>query len=92
MVRQDDAPAARAARPTAEAKQLEEEMIQSFRVFDLNGTGYVSPPQLKHAMANMLISKGKTLTDEEEEELVRVADVDHDGIIDYKNFARMICN
>ncbi len=55
--------------------ETEDDIREAFRVFDKDGTGYVSVAELKHAM----ISLGERLTEEEVDELTREADIDADG-------------
>ncbi|KAF9789866.1 anthrax edema factor in complex with calmodulin and pyrophosphate [Thelephora terrestris] len=62
----------------------EEEIKEAFEVFDKDGNGYISAAELKHAMSNL----GENLTDVEVYDMVREADLDGDGQIDYEEFAR----
>lgn len=56
-------------------RETDEDIREAFRVFDKDGTGYVSVTELKHAM----ISLGERLNDEEVNEMIREADLDADG-------------
>ena len=56
-------------------RETEEDIREALRVFDKDGTNYVSVAELKHAM----ISLGERLTEEEVDELIREADIDADG-------------
>ena len=58
----------------------EEELVEAFKVFDKDGNGFISAAELRHVMTNL----GEKLTDEEVDEMIREADVDGDGEIDYK--------
>eukprot|EP00930_Biecheleria_cincta_P075334 TRINITY_DN6249_c0_g1_i1.p1 TRINITY_DN6249_c0_g1~~TRINITY_DN6249_c0_g1_i1.p1 ORF type:complete len:963 (-),score=197.04 TRINITY_DN6249_c0_g1_i1:30-2864(-) len=49
----------------------EEELMEAFKVFDRNGSGYISVAELRHVMTNL----GEKLTDEEIDEMVREADI-----------------
>ena len=42
--------------------------------------------QLRHVMTNL----GEKLTDEEVEEMIREADIDGDGQVNYEEFVRMM--
>ncbi|MGF1924183.1 MAG: EF-hand domain-containing protein [Bacteroidia bacterium] len=64
----------------------EEELIEAFEVFDRDGNGLISAAELRHVMTNL----GKKLTEEEVDEIIREADIDGDGGINYEEFVRMI--
>ena len=49
-------------------------------VFDKDGNGYISAAELRHVMTNL----GEKLTDEEVDEMIREADIDGDGQINYE--------
>ena len=57
----------------------EEELKEAFRVFDRNGDGFISAPELRLVMTNL----GEKLTDEEVEDMIREADLDGDGLVNY---------
>lgn len=52
---------------------------EAFRVFDRNGDGFISAPELRLVMTNL----GEKLTDEEVEDMIREADLDGDGVVSY---------
>ncbi|RUP42862.1 calmodulin [Jimgerdemannia flammicorona] len=58
------------------ADQLTEDQIsefkEAFKVFDKDGNGFISAAELRHVMTSL----GKTLSDEEVDEMIRKADVD----------------
>lgn len=58
----------------------EEDMRAAFQVFDRNGNGFISAAELRHIMTNL----GERLTDDQIDEMMRVADIDGDGLINYK--------
>jgi len=64
----------------------EEELIEAFKVFDRDGNGYISAAELRHVMCNL----GEKLTDEEVDDMIREADVDGDGEINYQEFVKMM--
>eukprot|EP00828_Plagiopyla_frontata_P003878 TRINITY_DN112_c0_g1_i1.p1 TRINITY_DN112_c0_g1~~TRINITY_DN112_c0_g1_i1.p1 ORF type:complete len:225 (-),score=52.66 TRINITY_DN112_c0_g1_i1:190-864(-) len=64
----------------------EEELIEAFKVFDRDGNGLISAAELRHVMTNL----GEKLTDEEVDEMIREADIDGDGQINYEEFVRMM--
>ena len=49
-------------------------------MFDQDGNGFISRAELKHAMCNL----GERLTEEEVDEMIRDADVDGDGQVNYE--------
>jgi calmodulin len=66
----------------------EEELIEAFKVFDRDSNGLISGQELKHVMTSL----GEKITDEEVDEMIREADIDGDGYINYEEFVRMIIN
>lgn len=64
----------------------EDDVRDAFRVFDVNGMGLISAQELRHVVTNL----GEKLTDEEANEMVRVADADGDGLINYNDFINMM--
>ncbi len=64
----------------------EDEVINAFRVFDKEGNGCIGSGELKHIMTTI----GDKLTEDEVEEMIREADIDGDGYINYEEFVRMM--
>ena len=64
----------------------EEELKEAFKVFDKDGNGFISAAELRHVMTNL----GEKLTDEEVDEMIREADVDGDGQVNYDEFVKMM--
>ena len=60
----------------------ESELIEAFKVFDRDGNGFISAAELRHVMTNL----GEKLSDEEVDEMIREADIDGDGQINYEGF------
>ena len=58
----------------------EEEIREAFRVFDKDGNGFISSAELRHVMTNL----GEKLTDDEVDEMIKEADIDGDGQINYE--------
>ena len=50
------------------------------QVFDKDGNGYISAAELRHVMTNL----GEKLTNEEVDEMIREADLDGDGQVNYE--------
>ncbi|URE02718.1 hypothetical protein MUK42_19654 [Musa troglodytarum] len=64
----------------------EEELKEAFRVFDKDQDGFISAAELRHVMTNL----GEKLADEEVDEMIREADVDGDGQINYDEFVKIM--
>lgn len=58
----------------------EEEIREAFKVFDKDDNGFISSSELKSVMANL----GEKLTDDEIDEMIREADEDGDGQVNYE--------
>ena len=65
---------------------VEDEILEAFKVFDKDGNGLISARELKHVMANL----GETLSEEEVDGMIKEADTDGDGSINYKEFFVMV--
>ena len=64
----------------------EEEIREAFRVFDKDGNGFISAAELRHVMTNL----GEKLTDEEVDEMIREADIDGDGQVNYEGVYNLL--
>ncbi len=64
----------------------EEELREAFRVFDKDGNGFISAAELRHVMTNL----GEKLTDDEVDEMIREADLDGDGMVNYEGNLNLI--
>jgi calmodulin len=67
------------ARKMKDNGQSEEEIRDAFKVFDKDGNGFISAAELRHVMTNL----GEKLTDDEVDEMIREADADGDGQVNY---------
>jgi len=66
---------------------IQKDIVDAFKVFDKDGNGFISAAELRHVMMNLGKQK---LSEEDAEEMIREADVDGDGQINYEDFvARM---
>ncbi|KAH7666126.1 calcium-binding protein CML protein [Dioscorea alata] len=65
---------------------FEEELKEAFNVFDKDQNGYISPTELK----NVMMSLGEKLSDEEVEQMIKEADLDGDGQVNYEEFVNMM--
>ncbi|KAG6483744.1 hypothetical protein ZIOFF_060398 [Zingiber officinale] len=66
----------------------EEELKEAFRVFDKDQNGFISAAELHHVMKNI----GEKLTDDEVNQMIREADTDGDGQINYQEFIKIMMN
>jgi len=62
--------------------EMEKELKQAFKVFDINGDGYISAAELRQAMTTI----GEKMTDKEINDIMKQWDSDGDGKIDYKGY------
>ncbi|WOL19637.1 calmodulin-1-like [Canna indica] len=65
---------------------VEDELIEAFKVFDKDQNGYISATELSNVMINL----GEKLTDEEVDQMIREADLDGDGQVNYEEFVRVM--
>jgi len=63
-----------------------DEFREAFRIFDTQGDGFISVEKLKHVATTL----GETLTDDEINEMIREADKDDNGIVDFNEFVDMM--
>lgn len=74
------------AKKLMEGNDTDEELQQAFKIFDRDGNGLISVAELKHIMAAL----GEKLTDEEANETMKDADLDHDGHLNYEEFVKLM--
>jgi len=67
-------------------KSNEEELRESFKVFDKDGQGYLSIAELRHIMTNL----GEKLSKEELEQMISEADPSGTGQVSYNSFVKFI--
>ncbi|XP_015068551.2 calmodulin-2/4 [Solanum pennellii] len=65
---------------------LEEELKEVFKVFDKDQNGFISATDLRHVMINL----GEKLTEEEAQQMIREADLDGDGQVNFDEFFKMM--
>ncbi|KAK9467806.1 hypothetical protein V1512DRAFT_235874 [Lipomyces arxii] len=63
-----------------------QEIKEAFRVFDRDNNGFISATELRHVM----VSIGERLTEEEVDQMIREADKNNDGRIDYNEFVDLM--
>ncbi|MES1922360.1 calmodulin-like 3 [Bonamia ostreae] len=59
---------------------------EAFKAFDKDGNGFISLEELKSAMESL----GEKVTKEELQEMVKIADKNNDGKIDYEEFVEIM--
>ena len=64
----------------------DDDVILAFRVFDRNRSGFIAAADLREIMRNL----DQTLTENEMDEIIKMADIDGDGRIDYEEFIQMM--
>jgi Ca2+-binding EF-hand superfamily protein len=64
----------------------EREIINAFRIFDIDGNRLIS----KENLTNMIPKLGGDLNENEIKEMINQADIDGDGFINYEEFVRMV--
>ncbi|CAL9772929.1 unnamed protein product [Musa acuminata subsp. burmannicoides] len=64
----------------------EDELKEAFKVFDKDQNGFISATELR----NVMISLGEKLTDEEVAQMIREADLDGDGQVNFEEFVKMM--
>ncbi|KAK8709646.1 hypothetical protein V6N13_060659 [Hibiscus sabdariffa] len=64
----------------------EEELKEAFKVFDKDLNGYISASELR----NVMMKLGEKLSDEEVEQMIKEADLDGDGQVNFDEFVKMM--
>jgi Ca2+-binding EF-hand superfamily protein len=65
----------------------EQQMREAFRMFDSYGNGLVNLMQMRNALQNL----GEKLRDDEIDELIREADIDAEGNVNYDELVKILC-
>jgi len=68
------------------APELEEEIKEAFRVFDKDQNGFVSAIELRKVLNSM----GDRLSEADSEDLIKEADQDGDGQLNFEEFRRVM--
>lgn len=64
----------------------EEEMKQAFDVFDADGNGYIDKSELGEVLRQL----GEEVDEEQLNDMMKAADSNNDGKIDYQEFVKMM--
>jgi Ca2+-binding EF-hand superfamily protein len=68
--------------PVVDEKTLRAALMDAFRVFDQAGSGEIGTAQLQHIMTSL----GEKLSEEEAQEMVKMADPAGSGVVRYEVF------
>ena len=64
----------------------EKEIKEAFDVFDKDGNGHINVEELRYFSVNL----GETFSDEDIAEMLKQADFDGDGVVNYKGIVFML--
>mmetsp|Transcript_92088 Transcript_92088/g.214030 ORF Transcript_92088/g.214030 Transcript_92088/m.214030 type:complete len:115 (+) Transcript_92088:138-482(+) len=64
----------------------EEELIEAFKIFDHDGNGFISSWELRDTMVGF----GEELTSQEVDDMIKEADDDGDGMLNFEEFVKMM--
>ena len=59
---------------------------EAFKVFDSDGNGFINSSELRQVMLNL----GEKLSEEEVEMMIKEADTNGDGLVNYDEFISMM--
>jgi calmodulin len=66
--------------------RIQDELVDAFKVFDCDHDGFITPDELMNAMAHL----GEDLNQSEIEEMIKEADTENDGKLDFEEFEKMM--
>ncbi|KAJ8917694.1 hypothetical protein NQ315_005141 [Exocentrus adspersus] len=69
-----------------EDEDMTRDLMAAFKVFDLDGDGFITREELKIAMEMI----GEEITEEQLTQVIVMADTDHDGKINYEEFVKLL--
>ncbi|XP_035828093.1 neo-calmodulin [Aplysia californica] len=64
----------------------EDKTKETFKVFDMDGNGYIDRHELRYIMKRL----GENLGEEDVKEMFKLADLNGDGLIDYEEFSKLL--
>ena len=67
-------------------RDIEDDIVQSFKVFDIDGDGLITEDELQVTMNKL----GEPMNDQEVKAMIAEADQDGDGKINFKEFQKLI--
>lgn len=69
-----------------DAATMEAQLRDAFKVFDKEGKGQIATAELRHIVTSL----GEKLTDPEADEMMREADPEGSGLVDYERFIKKL--
>ena len=66
--------------------EVQEEIVETFKKFDQDNNGLIGPEDIY----NLLHSFNQDITISEAEEMIKNVDIDDDGLVNYREFVKMI--
>lgn len=66
----------------------EAELREAFKIFDKNGDSFITRSELKSAMKKI----GEKMTDADVDDMIRAADLDKDGKVNYEEFVNALAS
>ena len=67
-------------------QDTEADLVDAFGVFDSDHNGYISATELRNVMTTL----GEKMSDEEVDDMLKEADLDNDGLINYAEFSKVM--
>ena len=71
---------------TQSPEEQQKDIEGAFKIFDKNGNGVIEKAELLRIATTL----GEPLTEEEAEQMMKIADANKDGLIDYKGTTRLV--
>lgn len=68
--------------------ELEDELLEAFKIFDRDGNGYITLQNLTYIISRI----DNNVTEKEVEEMMKEADLDKDGKISFDEFIKLMKN
>jgi Ca2+-binding EF-hand superfamily protein len=76
-----------ASKNLADNRVDEQQIREAFKIFDSFGNGLLNLNQMRVSLQNL----GESLRDEEVDELIREADIDAEGNVNYEELVKILC-
>ncbi|XP_041360739.1 calmodulin-beta-like [Gigantopelta aegis] len=66
--------------------EQEDKFMETFKVFDMDGNGYIDKHELRYVMRRL----GENLSEEDTKAMFQLADLNGDGLIDFDEFCKLM--